>query len=984
MNKKFYGTLLLGTLLLGSTIVSCKDYDDDIDNLQNQITQLATKAEMQSEVAKLESAVATAQAAAENKAAAAEKAAKDAEATAKAAAEAAAKAQGTADAAATVEALNKVAADAAAAAKAAEDAKVAAEAKAAELEAALAELKAFAETLVSTTDFEAAKKELNDKFAALQESVQGGMGTLGLTGLSLVNTDKIEVGYGIWKGVHEGSKAAKWNGPKKAEVESLENGTYLSAFGTPKVEFSVNPIDFDVTNTQFAVVNKYGEIAPIAFGTPKAVTRGAGFYTMAVTAGNLSGEVIEKFKDEFKKDDVTKQDGTYATLVAGNIAAEFSTGFVTVEANKNASKSEKFDVTVEYDDIDGSVELVPTQPQYVYDSYIVRTSDGEALKKNTMDAHDSLYYNVQYVNNTITYNAENVKKAVNAASADKPFTLNFYVSQINLNGYIHYGIATVTFKAKTPAQAIEKDPVEIATIEHQAKINVFDKAAGKMTDLQNFTISEAKILEALGLTDKKSDEYIHFAHSDKTYTFGIPVYTNYTVDNDEKQVEMKKAYLDKKDKLTVKPNWDGSLTATFVADYMYEGYASEDAIQLEKLAIIPLTIEAVDETDGEAKVKYQINIPVQFKKISVEGMYKWKDTRIEITTLKTWKTVKISDLFEGVATSALNTPLFTAADLKFDAVTNKAADNSTIWQNTALDHYKPAVVVSGQLGEAYQNQLAEMREIGYKDDEVKAEEEEKLLLDYMNAVMTAQGGDSFQSQYQRVATVNKQAVYDWALVKKPFYPEYNKVTDITGFKGLGLFIVDPSAEGVNDIAIANSTYTVSGVQLSAAGRTIDLPAFEIETYTKVDPTPSISLSYNKLYADATTGLKLSDIKYTPATSGQHLGTFEIKDKYGYALALQASGTTTVSVKTIKDVTDNNKEITKTDLTAEISEYKYMKGNSEVSAYGLKLTVADKKETSFKAGHKLEVELDIKKAKRLYDGDDLDVIVKFELEVAAKL
>ena len=37
MNKKFYGTLLLGTLLLGSTIVSCKDYDDDIDNLQSQV-----------------------------------------------------------------------------------------------------------------------------------------------------------------------------------------------------------------------------------------------------------------------------------------------------------------------------------------------------------------------------------------------------------------------------------------------------------------------------------------------------------------------------------------------------------------------------------------------------------------------------------------------------------------------------------------------------------------------------------------------------------------------------------------------------------------------------------------------------------------------------------------------------------------------------------------------------------------------------------
>ena len=38
MNKKLFGTLLLGSILLGGTFVSCKDYDDDIENLQGQIT----------------------------------------------------------------------------------------------------------------------------------------------------------------------------------------------------------------------------------------------------------------------------------------------------------------------------------------------------------------------------------------------------------------------------------------------------------------------------------------------------------------------------------------------------------------------------------------------------------------------------------------------------------------------------------------------------------------------------------------------------------------------------------------------------------------------------------------------------------------------------------------------------------------------------------------------------------------------------------
>ena len=54
MNKKLFGTLLLGSLLMGGTFVSCKDYDDDIDNLQKQIESHATAiSQLQSAVASL-------------------------------------------------------------------------------------------------------------------------------------------------------------------------------------------------------------------------------------------------------------------------------------------------------------------------------------------------------------------------------------------------------------------------------------------------------------------------------------------------------------------------------------------------------------------------------------------------------------------------------------------------------------------------------------------------------------------------------------------------------------------------------------------------------------------------------------------------------------------------------------------------------------------------------------------------------------------
>ena len=39
MNKKYLSVILFGALMLGSTgtFTSCKDYDDDINNLQEQV-----------------------------------------------------------------------------------------------------------------------------------------------------------------------------------------------------------------------------------------------------------------------------------------------------------------------------------------------------------------------------------------------------------------------------------------------------------------------------------------------------------------------------------------------------------------------------------------------------------------------------------------------------------------------------------------------------------------------------------------------------------------------------------------------------------------------------------------------------------------------------------------------------------------------------------------------------------------------------------
>ncbi len=63
MRKKFLSTLLMGALVTASmsTFTSCKDYDDDINNLQTQIDALTplktVKTELQSELANLQKTV---------------------------------------------------------------------------------------------------------------------------------------------------------------------------------------------------------------------------------------------------------------------------------------------------------------------------------------------------------------------------------------------------------------------------------------------------------------------------------------------------------------------------------------------------------------------------------------------------------------------------------------------------------------------------------------------------------------------------------------------------------------------------------------------------------------------------------------------------------------------------------------------------------------------------------------------------------------
>ena len=189
MNKKFLSAILFGALMVTSTgtFVSCKDYDDDIENLQTQVD--ATKSDLAAKVSSLESSISSLQSAqssldskiAAAKDAAAKAAAEAQEAAIAAAEDAAAKAEAAAKAAAEL-----AAAEAQAAAVAAAEEKLAA-AKA-ELTAAIAEMEAGHAADIEALEVAVAEaaEAANVKMAELSGAIQT------LQAFSVTTTETLE------------------------------------------------------------------------------------------------------------------------------------------------------------------------------------------------------------------------------------------------------------------------------------------------------------------------------------------------------------------------------------------------------------------------------------------------------------------------------------------------------------------------------------------------------------------------------------------------------------------------------------------------------------------------------------------------------------------------------------------------------------------------------------------------------------------------
>ena len=268
MNKKLFGTLLLGSLLLGGTFVSCKDYDDDIDNLQSQVDALKSSAALKTDVDGLKSSLEGAISAAQNAATAAKSAADAADKKAS-------------------EATSELAKKAAQADLEAAQAKLAAaEDKLAKLEAAIAELNGLEAKLTEATaaEFDKMKKELNAEFDAIKESVSAMIQSLEIIDLEISATNVINNNVKLHWGV--ATKDIEWAGPKG----NISKGDLLVGFIQSTKALTVVPATVDLSEANIELVNSIGEAAPVSITATPASKTDAGVIVGNTRAADVQGK----------------------------------------------------------------------------------------------------------------------------------------------------------------------------------------------------------------------------------------------------------------------------------------------------------------------------------------------------------------------------------------------------------------------------------------------------------------------------------------------------------------------------------------------------------------------------------------------------------------------------------------------------------------------------------------------------------------------
>ena len=268
--------------------------------------------------------------------------------------------------------------------------------------------------------------------------------TSGLAQIVLVG-EELNVLYHTFNGAHfKNGKATGWNGAK----ELPEKGEYLLTTDANAIYVQVVPSNYDISNLDFKLVNSKGDEAPIVLGTPepckeaipaaRANVSESGVYAISFTLPEMTDEVLKAYDADIKDkalslvaSETVRSTYGYKLEVKGTTSSDNLT-FGSVNGNELTTADQPYTVKLD------------TDADKVYDSFLTM--------KDAKAKADSVRYGMSIDGMTISYTGE--------MPANKK--ISFTINQINANAIVNSEKAVdVTFNSQeVKTQNITLDALE--------------------------------------------------------------------------------------------------------------------------------------------------------------------------------------------------------------------------------------------------------------------------------------------------------------------------------------------------------------------------------------------------------------------------------------------------------------------------------------------------------------------------------------------
>ena len=316
-------------------------------------------------------------------------------------------------------------------------------------------------------------------------------------GQIVVLGENLDIYYHRFNGLHinkEGQvKEATWDGSKAMPAK----GQYMLTANQDYVYVQVVPSNYDISKLNFKLVNTKGDEAPVVFGTPvptndaisnsRAISE-SGVFAIPYSLKDMTPAEMKTYEKNIK--------GKALSLVASeNVRSIYNYGVELKPAsNKNSATFE--DRTIPVESIGEPVTIVPEEAGDIYDSYLVMADD-EAKA-------DSVRYGISIDGMTFSY-----KETI------KGQAVKFTVRQVTNTAMVVTSTpVTVTFGKEAP----ETTEIILAEQAHNAVATYTNAAGQKIANqfiIADFAPYFAKVAPTAGDRLVWNDDMANFTNNVK-------------------------------------------------------------------------------------------------------------------------------------------------------------------------------------------------------------------------------------------------------------------------------------------------------------------------------------------------------------------------------------------------------------------------------------------------------------------------------------